>query len=244
VPALDEDVIATAALAVLDERGTSGLTMRAVAEALGVTPMALYYHVSDKASLVALVIDAAIRERPLPAVNPVWQDDLFAMAHWFRQTARAHPAIAALRRTYGVWTPAALEMTERSLAAWQRSGLDTERAVVAATTSSMAIVGLVSEEQAFRRITPPRDALVTSLPNARLLFNSRHNSDDEFELAVRAIIDGLYARLTSMMIDGAPQKPKRRASAAGIDPNGTLGADSDPEREGGSTPVALPSSTA
>ncbi len=190
--------------------------MRAVAEVLGVTPMALYHHVSDKESLVALVIDAAIREEPLPPITGIWQDDLFAMANRLRRSARAHPAISRLRRAYDVWTPAALEMTERFLALWQESGLDTDRAVVAATTSSMAIVGLVSEEQSFRRIKPPQAALVTSLPNARLLFKSRHNADDEFELAVRAIIDGLHARLVSEAKTPAIQSPKRGRPASAV----------------------------
>jgi AcrR family transcriptional regulator len=214
VPQLDEDIIASAALTVLDARGIDGFTMRAVAKVLGVTPMALYHHVSDKESLVALVIDAAIREEPLPPTTGIWQDDLFAMADWVRRAARAHPAIARLRRTYDVWTPAALQMTERSLALWKQSGLDTERAVVAATTSSMAIVGLVSEEQSFRRIKPPEAGLVTSLPNARLLFTSRHNTDDEFELIVRAIIDGLYTRLSAAAEVPAIESPKPRQAAS------------------------------
>ncbi|MGH8995552.1 MAG: TetR/AcrR family transcriptional regulator [Acidimicrobiales bacterium] len=203
--ALDEKSIASAALKVLDARGANGLTMRAVAEVLGVTPMALYHHVADKAALVGLVIDAAIREVPLPPTTGDWRDDLFTMAAWSRRNTRAHPGIVNLRRAYDVWTPTALQMTERSLSLWLESGLDPESAVIAATTSSMAIMGLVSEEQGFRRIKPPAAGLVSTLPNARLLFKSRHNLDDEFELAVRAIIDGLYTRLST-----GPKKPSTK----------------------------------
>ena len=56
--------------------------MRAVADALGVTPMALYHHVADKAALIELVIEATLDEYPLPPVSTSWEDNLAALAHW------------------------------------------------------------------------------------------------------------------------------------------------------------------
>lgn len=46
------DDILTAALALLDEGNGQGLTMRALAIRLGVTPMSLYHHVGDHAALL------------------------------------------------------------------------------------------------------------------------------------------------------------------------------------------------
>ena len=56
---------------------------------------------------------------------------------------------AHLRRAYQVWTPDILHMTEHWLSLWLQSGLEMDKAVVAATTSSMAIIGLVEEEFVF-----------------------------------------------------------------------------------------------
>src|ERR687891_1067629 len=100
---LDTDRIAAAALAVADERGADGFTMRAVAEALGVTPMALYHHVADKAALVSLVVDKVINEQPLPPPSGEWQEELWQIACWFRHMASAHPNVSYLRRTHKVW---------------------------------------------------------------------------------------------------------------------------------------------
>ena len=61
--------IARAGLEVADEQGASGFSMRLVAERLGVTPMALYHHVDDKAALVALLVDEVIAETPLPSTT-------------------------------------------------------------------------------------------------------------------------------------------------------------------------------
>ena len=57
-PRLEIDEIVTAAVAVADANPSVGLSMRAVAEQLGVTAMALYGYVPDKGSLVALAYDA------------------------------------------------------------------------------------------------------------------------------------------------------------------------------------------
>ena len=193
---LDLGRIAAAALAVVDKRGSSGFTMRAVAGALRVTPMALYHHVKNKAALAALLVDAAISAQPLPPPSGVWQHDLWAMANWMRQNTLAHPIVAQIRRAYKVWTAATLRMTERWLSLWQQSGLPLEKALVAATTSSMAIVGLVEEEAIFRGMVRPSDASLSWLPNARLMFDARHDHEAEFELLVRSLIEGLHARLS------------------------------------------------
>lgn len=192
---LDPGRIAAAALAVADARGVKGFTMRAVAEALGVTPMALYHHVENKAALAALLVDAAIGERPLPTPTGDWRDDLWSMAQWMRDSMRAHPVVAHIRRAHHVWTGATLQMTERWLGLWRQSGLPLDKALVAATTSSLAIVGMANEEAIFRGLQAPAEAALSRLPNARMMFDAPHDGDAEFELLVRALIEGLHARL-------------------------------------------------
>lgn len=51
------NAILDAALALLDEDGDAGLTMRALAARLGVTPMSLYHHVTDRAGLLRALSD-------------------------------------------------------------------------------------------------------------------------------------------------------------------------------------------
>lgn len=51
------DDILAAALTLLDEGGGKGLTMRALAERLGVTPMSLYNHVADRKGLLLALSD-------------------------------------------------------------------------------------------------------------------------------------------------------------------------------------------
>src|SRR5215218_9179229 len=64
-PGLSVDAIVAAAIAVADTDGLAGLSMRAVAERLGVTAMALYTYVPGKEELVDLMYDGAHAELPV-----------------------------------------------------------------------------------------------------------------------------------------------------------------------------------
>ena len=193
---LDTARIAKAAMTVIDEHGSGGFTMRAVAQSLGVTPMALYHHVGDKAGLAALLVDQAIREIPLPPPTGEWQEDMWLIANWMRQTTLAHPAVAQLRREFQIWTAAVLQITERWVGLWQQSGLEFDKAVLAARSSSTTITGLVMEELTLRDIKLPEEAELALLPNAKMMFDSPRGNSEEFELAVRALIDGIFTQLS------------------------------------------------
>ena len=192
---LDKERIAAVALAVADERGVSGFTMRAVADALGVTPMALYHHVADKSELVELVVDAAISERPLPPATGHWQEDLWLLANWERDSAHAHPTASQLLRLYAAWSPKMLHMEERWIGIWQQSGLPLREALMAATASSLAIFGYVDNELRLHDIAPPDEAMLAWLPNTRSLFTADLQPDTEFEVLVRGLIEGLHGQL-------------------------------------------------
>lgn len=196
-PDLNRERIAEAGLAIADERGVEGFTIRAVADRLGVTPMALYHHVADKAELARLVVDAAISETPMPASTGEWKEDLWLMARWVRERGQAHPSLSRLRSEHKVWTPSMLRLTERWFSLWRQSGLDLKKSVAAASASSMAVTGLVSEETVIRQMDRPDPRVLEQIPDAGLLFNAQTDPDAMFELAVRAVIDGVQRRVAA-----------------------------------------------
>jgi AcrR family transcriptional regulator len=208
--------IARVALEVADEEGASGFSMRLIAERLGVTPMALYHHVDDKAGLVALVVDEVIAETPLPSTTGKWRDDLFALATWMRRTALAHPAVGRLRNDFQVWTASIFPMTERWLSLWQQSGLGLDAAMLAASASSTAIIGFVEQEMIQDQTKPPDERWLSSFPNARLAFSmdAKRDGAGEFELVLGVLIDGLHAAL----VEG-PSQPEQPAPAGRTTPN-------------------------
>lgn len=197
VAKLDRGRIAATGLAVLDRYGVAGFTIRAIAETLGVSPMALYHHVESKADLAALVVNAAHNSFALDTPVGVWREDLWAIARWTRETINSHAAIDELRRIYRIYTPEMVRVAERWLSIWQQSGLSLEKAVIAARASSVTIAGLVMEEANLSHVDKPDNALLARLPGARLMFQSDQDPKATFEFTVRSLIDGLHARLKS-----------------------------------------------
>lgn len=70
---LDRASVINAAIAFADAEGVESLSMRALASSLGVVPMALYKHVSDKEDLIGGMVDAIIAEYPEPHAGDGWR---------------------------------------------------------------------------------------------------------------------------------------------------------------------------
>ena len=103
--------IVTAALAIADEKGLAGVTMRAVAQRVGVTPMALYSHVAGKEGLLDLMLGQLLGEIPLPA-SGAWEARLTAIAVAARNMAKRHPGAAALAFSRPSVTPDAVRVVD------------------------------------------------------------------------------------------------------------------------------------
>jgi len=167
--------------------------MKAVADALAVTPMALYHHVDNKADLVALMVDKTIRENPMPVPsNEGWRENLLALARWSRDGMSAHPAVGQLQLRYRVWTPASLAMGEHWVSLWQQSGLESDAAVECALLSSIAILGMVHEEMHLQDFEPPDESQLGLLPNLRSMYRAKFEPGRAFDVLVRSVIEGLY----------------------------------------------------
>ena len=86
-----------AARELLEEDGSAGLSMRAVARRAGVSPGAPYRHYPDRDALVSAVAAVGYRElaEKLAAVHPLpsTPDDLAAVAVTYVQFALEHPAL-------------------------------------------------------------------------------------------------------------------------------------------------------
>jgi AcrR family transcriptional regulator len=82
------DAITAAGGEILETRGLPGLTMQAVAQAVGVRAPSLYKHVIHRDALVGLVADAAATDL---ATHLAGQDGLAGLARSLRAWATAHP---------------------------------------------------------------------------------------------------------------------------------------------------------
>jgi AcrR family transcriptional regulator len=78
----------------LETNGEAGLSMRRIADRMGIRAPSLYKHLPDKAALELALVEAALTELgdALRAAGP----DLAALAQAYRSWAHAHPHLYAL----------------------------------------------------------------------------------------------------------------------------------------------------
>ena len=119
--------IGAAAVALADAQGLAAVSMKAVAEALGMTTMSLYRYLDAKEHLFEVMLDqaygppAAVEE---PADGAGWRDRLAAWAHALAGALLAHPWIVEVPMTSPPTTPSVLGWTDRGVAAFAGTGLD------------------------------------------------------------------------------------------------------------------------
>src|SRR5690349_8477694 len=112
---LSREKILAAALAIVDREGLAALSMRRVAEAVGVEAMSLYHHVANKAALLDGVYELVLAELPPWKRSSSWRASLRTRAIDLRATLRAHPNTLPLFATRPAATPAAIAHLEAGL---------------------------------------------------------------------------------------------------------------------------------
>lgn len=87
---LSRERIAAAAVAIADAEGFPSVSMRRIAQDLGVGTMSLYYYVKTKADLIAAMDDAIMSEVLVPTLPANWREALMAIATRTRDAFLRH----------------------------------------------------------------------------------------------------------------------------------------------------------
>ncbi|MFF1904901.1 TetR/AcrR family transcriptional regulator [Kitasatospora sp. NPDC058218] len=214
---LSREIIARAALDVVDEQGSDGLTMRAVADRLGVKAASLYNHVSGKDELIdglAELVNAGIDLRPLSGTSGTsgsggdWRPGLTAYVRGYRAAFLRHPNTIALLARRRVEAERQLLGYEALLGALGRAGLAPADAAEAAAAIDYLVLGSALETftAGFTRSSADYRPRYPALAGALEASAARGGGPgtgapglDErgFELALRLLLDGLAARLAA-----------------------------------------------
>ncbi|MFB4195937.1 TetR/AcrR family transcriptional regulator [Streptomyces carpaticus] len=125
-PARSVDDVIRTALAIADTDGLDAVTMRRVAQDLGVTPMTLYTYVPGKADLLDLMLDTVYQDMPRTPYPPdaTWRERVTAVADDNRALYQRHPWVARLPTTRPPLGPGVLAKYEHELRALDGLGLD------------------------------------------------------------------------------------------------------------------------
>ncbi|MEU8589445.1 TetR/AcrR family transcriptional regulator [Streptomyces sp. NPDC048664] len=122
---LSVDTVVRAAVDLADSDGLDALTMRRIAQQLGVTPMTLYTYVPGKAELLDLMLDSVYLRMPRSDRSAAsWRARVEAVAHENRDLYDRHPWVASMPTVRPPLGPGLMAKYEYELAAFDGLGLD------------------------------------------------------------------------------------------------------------------------
>src|SRR5262249_890038 len=125
-PALTRDYIIRVALDIVDTSGINALSMRKLGAELGVDPMAVYYHLPNKAALFDGIVELVYAEIDLDyeslAATGTWRDQISTYMRRLRDVLRHHPNVLPAIATRPAYTPSVLALGDRALGVLQEVG--------------------------------------------------------------------------------------------------------------------------
>lgn len=206
-PKFSRAQLQAAALALVDEQGLAGLSMRSLAAVLGTGPMTLYNHVADRTDLEVLVVEAVGAEVHRPhRSRDDWRDAVRDVATAMWRAARAHPHAIPLILTRRTRSPAALDVAEILLGALSRSGRSGRRLLIAFRAVSALIMGFAQAELAGPLAVEAGEPAKAVIRRVRALPRARYprlieiatsaatsEAEREFRLGLDLLIAGLAA---------------------------------------------------
>jgi AcrR family transcriptional regulator len=209
-PGMTIERIVAAAIAIADADGLEALSMRRVADALGVGTMSLYRYVPGKAELLELMLDTAIGEDGPPEPDPAgWRAGLAAFARRSLAGYRRHPWLLEASVSRGLMGPNQTAVLDALLRTITGIGLTNGQ--------MMAVVGLVvgyvqgrarqladtvraeqrsgvSDEQFWHGFAPLLDEHVDRFPALAAVWRDEELTwEDEFEFGLDRVLDGIEA---------------------------------------------------
>ncbi|MCL5736794.1 MAG: TetR/AcrR family transcriptional regulator [Actinobacteria bacterium] len=123
---LSRDRICEAALEAIDSDGLDCLSMRALADALGVKASSLYYHFSCKEALLTGVAEFLYRRLGRPPEDGEWDDQVKGTFLQLHDFVRSHPNAAPLLLRDLAYSPIAKKRAGVLMKLLGRAGLDPE----------------------------------------------------------------------------------------------------------------------
>ncbi|MGA2827361.1 MAG: TetR family transcriptional regulator [Streptosporangiaceae bacterium] len=155
-PRLSKAAVVGRALALADAGGLDTLTIRRLAQELGVTPMALYWHFRSKDELLMALADQVWSEIDVEVdLAAPWPAQLRGLLESLVRVLRAHPAAAQLVLSHEKQSEAFLHATEVTLEVLRSAGFDAEHASEIARSALWTGLTLVMSEPGFEPDVEP-----------------------------------------------------------------------------------------
>ncbi|MBL3667662.1 TetR/AcrR family transcriptional regulator C-terminal domain-containing protein [Streptomyces sp. M2CJ-2] len=209
---LSRERVLGAAIALADEGGVDALSMRKIAQALGVVPMALYKHVANKNELLDGMVDVLVGEIDPPAAGPDWKAVIRLRVLSARRMLLRHPwaagVIESRMKARTAPTPAVMEYLDSMIGIFRAGGFSIDLVHHAMHVMGSRLLGFSQElfqEAAGSEPDPdamPPEEMAARYPHlTELAMAVAHDEESvvgpgcddqfEFEFALDLTLDGL-----------------------------------------------------
>lgn len=123
---LTRDRVLRAAVDLADGTGIDALSMRKLAQALGVVPMALYKHVANKEELLDGMLDVVVGEIDPPATGTDWQHAVRQRILSARRALLRHPWASRVLESRTAPTPVVLQYMDSMIGMFRTGGFSVD----------------------------------------------------------------------------------------------------------------------
>ncbi|WP_067541173.1 TetR/AcrR family transcriptional regulator C-terminal domain-containing protein [Nocardia crassostreae] len=193
---LAQESVVEAALVILNEKGRDAVSMRAIADRLGVRMNTVLWHAKTKNRLLELMADAILGATDTSDLPDPWDERVRELMRRARRSMLAYRDGAAV--VAGTYTPepGTLHFADTLVAALLEGGLEPKRASWTCWTIVYFVLGLVQEEQGYPLADTERmaDRLVSGAYPA-LIRAGFDMSDDSFDDRLEFGLDLILASL-------------------------------------------------
>ena len=145
-PALSKASVLAAALDIADAEGIDAVTLRRLAEALGVHPTSIYNHLPSKEAILEGLSELLFAQADMDLEFADWRDWIRSFADGMRRIARAHPGAFLVFSRVPAEGITARRQAEAAIDAFRRGGFSPAAAIECTTGVSLAVLGLAINE--------------------------------------------------------------------------------------------------
>ena len=203
---LNRDRVFGAAVALADEHGIAGLTMRALAQRLGVKPMAVYHYLDGKEQILDGIVDAVFSEIPLPRPGQSWRDELSVRAHALRLALGRHPWAIGLLESRARPGAATLAQHDAVLGVLFDAGFSVPLAAHAYALVDSYVYGFALQEATLPIGPDPQESAAEVVAGVEAtyphltrfaieLVTPDYRFADEFDFGLAVVLDGIETAL-------------------------------------------------
>jgi AcrR family transcriptional regulator len=206
---LTRERVLDGAMTVADRSGLAALTMRSLADELGVKPMSLYHHVANKEAILDGLVERVFAQVDLPRVGADWRGEIRRRSHSLRAALRRHRWAIGVMESRTSPGPATLRHHDAVIGTLRAGGFSVAMTAHAFSAIDAYVYGFALQEATLPFQTPDEvpemaGSMLAAMPvddyphfvemAKEHVLQPGYDFGEEFDFGLDLVLDGLARR--------------------------------------------------